>query len=187
LSLQKRTAPPPEPVKSESPKIEAKAKPAVASKPKVSPFGSATAIDTASKLAALDLKEKEKKEEPPKAPQLLKKEGPEKEVSKESHAEGTKEEEKPAEVTPSPKQEEKENAGKKEDAPKKEDAKRRDEKSKRREPKVVNARAAALETAPDIRPAELRKEVSIWLPQIDSTLIGMLHLLTYLFSAQRSA
>jgi hypothetical protein len=98
-------------------------------KPKVNPFGSATAVNTASKMAKLDVKEKEAPKE----------------------TEPIKEKEEP--VTEEPKKEEalpQEPEKKVDDKEPEKEAKPDDKRKekKKREPQIVNSRAAALEAAP---------------------------------------
>ena len=124
------------------------------SKPKSNPFGSATAVDTASKLSALEEKaQKAKEEEQKEAPQESEAapvDSPE--ASTTPAPEASKEEDVPTteESTEPTNEEAKEDA----EAPKED---KRDRRSRRlREPKVINSRAAAFGEAPDVVAAELK-------------------------------
>lgn len=94
---------------------------------KSNPFGNASAVDTASKLAELDLKKKEAKVEVKKPVEKVAEKAPEKK-------------EEPVAVAAAPTKEKDEGTAAK---PKEEK-----EEKKRREPEKVNTRAAAFESAP---------------------------------------
>ena len=159
LNLSKRTAPPPLPPQEASKEGEEKdsGKPEPA-KPKANPFGSASAVDTTKKLEELDIKMQKEKEEAKAAADAAKQK--KEEEAAEAEAAKAKADAESAEAEAAPASDDADDdkkaddgdkaddADKKEGEEKKDGEKRERRERKQREPKVVNSRAAMLESAP---------------------------------------